>query len=427
MDMKKIIILCALLVAVAMPLAAQNAKKVALLQTLNGDKTAGVKAIELNMVRGELRKAISNQEGFQAFTRTDIDQLMAEHNFQNSGMVADAQRKRLGEMTGAAYICVSTLTKSAPDFYVEAYLIDVESGEISNPATQYGRLEGGTYANLYQLCQDLAQELIGNVAGSNASSRPARPQGGAGSRQGQDFTETAFGIDMRMIYVEGGTFVMGCTGEQSGDCSHDEEPARQTTVGSFYIGMLEVTQSQWQKVMGTTIYQQQSKAGVSITYGVGPDYPMYYVSWEEAREFCARLSRQTGRNYRLATEAEWEYAARGGRKGEGAKYSGGWSVDDVAWYYGNSGNSTHRCGTKRPNALGIYDMSGNVWEWCEDWYGEYLQYDNNNPKGAASGGGRVDRGGSYGSSAWRCRVSYRGDDSPGGRSDFIGFRLVLVP
>jgi formylglycine-generating enzyme required for sulfatase activity len=153
---------------------------------------------------------------------------------------------------------------------------------------------------------------------------------------------------------------------------------------------------------------------------------MYYVSWEEAKEFCTRLSRQTGRNYSLPTEAEWEYAARGGNKSEGTKYSGGWGIDDVAWYAGNSGNSTHACGTKRPNALGIYDMSGNVWEWCEDWYGKsYIQYDNDNPKGASTGSRRVLRGGSWYNNAGYCRVSFRGSYGPSDRDYDFGFRVVL--
>lgn len=247
----------------------------------------------------------------------------------------------------------------------------------------------------------------------------------------QDFTESAFGINMRMVYVEGGTFTMGCTSEQGGECGNDESPNRQTTVSSYYIGMLEVTQSQWEKVMGTSIYQQRDKANSSWPWplrGAGPDYPMYYVSWEEAKEFCARLSRQTGKNYTLPTEAEWEYAARGGNKQEGTKYSGGWSVDDVAWYDGNSSSSTHPCGTKRANALGIYDMSGNVYEWCEDWYAnQYLQYDNNNPKGASSGSYRVLRGGGWGDYAKDCRVAFRNNNTPSNRYSTCGFRVVLVP
>ncbi len=242
----------------------------------------------------------------------------------------------------------------------------------------------------------------------------------------QDFTETAFGINMKMVYVEGGIFTMGCTGDQESQCECDELPQRMTTVGSYYIGMLEVTQSQWEKVMGTSVYQQQSKVGDSTAKGVGADYPMCYVTWEDAKEFCARLSRQTGKNYSLPTEAEWEYAARGGKKYDGTKYSGSMNIDDVAWYFGNSGDSLHMCGTKRPNALGLYDMSGNVWEWCEDWYGsQYLQYDNINPKGAASGTNRVMRGGSWNYFTKGCRVTFRFSVPPDFCGSHIGFRVVL--
>ena len=389
----------------------------------------GVEGVELVSVRGEIRKALVNQAGYQAFSRTDIDQMMKEQKFQQSGMVSDDQRKRIGVMSGADYICVSTVSKGTAQYYLEAYLIDVETGEITNPASQWGNLSGTQIANLGPLCQELAQELVGYAgsSGSGGNTYSLRPGGNNSASRGQDFTETAFGINMRMVYVEGGTFTMGCTGEQGSDCEGDESPNRVTTVGSYYIGMLEVTQSQWEKVMGTSVYQQRNKANPEWPMrGVGADYPMYYVSWEEAKEFCTRLSRQTGRNYSLPTEAEWEYAARGGNRNEGTKYSGGWSIDDVAWYSGNSNSSTHPCGTKRGNALGLYDMSGNVWEWCEDWYGkQYLQYDNINPKGASSGSNRVLRGGSWYSYAKDCRVSNRSYTSPDFRYYGIGFRVVL--
>lgn len=252
--------------------------------------------------------------------------------------------------------------------------------------------------------------------------------GGRGSTSMETFTETAFGINMRMVWVEGGEFVMGCTSEQGSDCDSDEKNVRRVTVDGFYIGMLEVTQSQWEKVMNTTIDQQKNKASASNTYGVGPDYPMYYVSWEEAMEFCRLLSQQTGKTYTLPTEAQWEYAARGGAKNEGTKYSGSHYLDNVAWYNGNSGNSTHVCGTKRANALGIYDMSGNVWEWCKDWYGDsYISYDVNNPQGASSGSARVLRGGSWISNASDCRVAYRNYYTPGYRYNYGGFRVVMIP
>jgi formylglycine-generating enzyme required for sulfatase activity len=248
-----------------------------------------------------------------------------------------------------------------------------------------------------------------------------------GYGRNQDFTETAWGINMKMIWVEGGDFLMGCTSEQGGACESDEQNVRRVTVDGYYIGMLEVTQEQWEKVVGTNIYQQKSKAGGSSTYGVGPTYPMYYVSWEEAMEICRLLSNKTGRTYTLPTEAQWEYAARGGKNPDGTKYSGSNMIDVVGWYTDNSGSSTHLCGTKRANSLGIYDMSGNVWEWCKDWYANsYVSYDTNNPTGPSSGSSRVFRGGSWYDSASSCRVANR-NFSPGIRSNFLGFRVVLLP
>ena len=244
----------------------------------------------------------------------------------------------------------------------------------------------------------------------------------------QSYTEHAFGIDMKMIWVEGGDFLMGCTSEQS-DCGSDEQNVRRVMVDGFYIGMLEVTQSQWEKVFGTTIYQQRNKSGTQkLHQGIGPDYPMYYVSWDEAMEFCRLLSNKTGRTYTLPTEAQWEYAARGGNKNEGAKYAGSNMIDAVAWYTDNSGSSTHIVGSKRANALGIYDMSGNVWEWCKDWcVDSYVSYDTNNPVGPSSGSSRVLRGGSWYNGASGCRVANRSNNSPGHRAYSLGFRVVLLP
>ena len=404
------------MLAFMLTLTAQT-KKVALLETLNGDKSVQVKGIEMNMVRGELRKAISNQNGFQAFTRTDIDQLMKEHDFQNSGMVSDAQRKRLGEMSGADYICVSTLTKSNTQFYLEAYLIDVETGEISNPATQFGMLKDETYSNLFQLCQDLSQELIGNVGfSSGASNSYNSTQGNRPVTQNADvITITVGGVSFDMIKVEAGSFIMGCTSEQGGDCYSDESPYHRVTISQdFYIGKFEVTQELWEAVMGSNPSNWKAF-----------DRPVENVSWNDAQEFCAELNRMTGRHFRLPTEAEWEYASRGGKKATNAKYSGSSSVANVAWYDDNSGGQTHPVGKLRPNELGIYDMSGNVWEWCQDWYGNYSSASQTDPKGPSSGSYRVLRGGDWRIIAGRCRVSSRGNSDPAYRGNNRGFRLVL--
>ena len=244
--------------------------------------------------------------------------------------------------------------------------------------------------------------------------------------QGGDFTETIKGMSFDMVYVEGGTFQMGATSEQGRDYYSDEIPVHSVTLSDYYIGKFEVTQGLWEKVMGTTIHEQRIKAGYSFTNGVGSDYPMYYVNWEEAQEFCKKLSQLTGKTYVLPTEAQWEYAARGGVKSRGYKYSGSNTIGNVAWYSDNSSSSTHPVATKQPNELGLYDMSGNVWEWCSDWYGSYSSESQSNPTGPSTGSNRVLRGGSWGYYAGGCRVSYRIGNYPSYRNFNYGFRVVLL-
>lgn len=229
----------------------------------------------------------------------------------------------------------------------------------------------------------------------------------------------------KMVFVAGGTFFMGGTNEQGVDAESDEA-VREVNVDDFYIGQFEVTQSQWQAIMGSTIKTQRDLASPKfLLYGVGSDFPMYYVSWEDANAFCARLSKLSGKKFRLPTEAEWEYAARGGCNSGGAKYSGSMDAREVSWYSANSDGSTHEVGTKRANFLGIHDMSGNVNEWCEDWYGDYMQNDTNNPKGRSSGSHKVLRGGGWNNGVKSCRVSYRRGGSPQIREDSFGFRIVM--
>ena len=244
--------------------------------------------------------------------------------------------------------------------------------------------------------------------------------------QGGDFTETIKGMSFDMVYVEGGTFQMGATSEQGRDYYSDEIPVHSVTLSDYYIGKFEVTQGLWEKVMGTTIHEQRIKAGYSSTNGVGSDYPMYYVNWEEAQEFCTRLGQLTGKNYALPTEAQWEYAARGGVKSRGYKYSGSNTIGNVAWYSDNSSSSTRPVATKQPNELGLYDMSGNVWEWCSDWDGYYSSESQSNPTGPSTGSRRVLRGGSWGYYAGGCRVSYRIGNYPSYRNFNYGFRVVLL-
>ena len=246
-----------------------------------------------------------------------------------------------------------------------------------------------------------------------------------------------------MIAIEGGTFTMGATSEQGSDYNSAELPTHQVTLSDYYIGKYEVTQQLWEYVMkysgtcadGSTMSAYASDVWLgsnpSSSYGVGDYYPAYYVSWEDiVNIFIPRLNKITGKTFRLPTEAEWEYAARGGNKSKGYKYSGSNTIGDIAWYTSNSSSTTHPVGTKAPNELGIYDMSGNVWEWCSDWYSSsyYSSSPSTNPTGPSSGSYRVLRGGGWGGNARYCRVSSRNYvGNPDDRNYNDGFRLVLCP
>ena len=233
-----------------------------------------------------------------------------------------------------------------------------------------------------------------------------------------DKTFTVGGVSFTMKAVAGGTFMMGSTELPSGDvldvCLKWAKPVHQVTVNDYYIGETEVTQELWQAVMGNNPSEFK-----------GSNLPVEYVSWNDCQDFIRKLNAQTGQNFRLPTEAEWEYAARGGNKSRGYKYSGSNNIGDVAWYTDNSSYKTHDVKTKSPNELGLYDMSGNVWEWCQDWYGSYGSSAQTNPTGASSGSRRVYRGGSWSSSARGCRVSYRISYTPGGCGNDLGLRLAL--
>ena len=222
------------------------------------------------------------------------------------------------------------------------------------------------------------------------------------------------GISIDMVRVEAGTFTMGATSEMK-DPFDSEKPVHQVTLtNNYYIGKYEVTQALWQAVMGK-----------NRSYLKGDNLPVGYVSWADCQEFVSKLNSITGKKFRLPTEAEWEYAARGGNKSRGYQYSGSSSLSDVAWYTDNSDWKTHAVGTKQANELGIYDMTGNVGEWCQDWKRSYSSSSQVNPTGANSGSYRVYRGGGYRNGARYCRSSYRYSGAPDYQDFDLGLRLVL--
>lgn len=225
--------------------------------------------------------------------------------------------------------------------------------------------------------------------------------------QGELAVELAMAAAGEFVTVPGGCFQMGDT---FGDGDFDDKPVHEVCVDGFSIGKYEVTQGQWRKVMGSNPSEFQR----------GDNYPVEQVSWDDAQEFIKKLNQQSGRRYRLPTEAEWEYAARSGGKQE--KYAGGDDVDAVAWYNLISDKSTHPVGQKQPNGLGIYDMSGNVEEWVQDYYHFYDSERQSNPGGPSSGHSRVTRGGAHG--RWTVLAAARSGISPGYRFLGLGFRLL---
>ena len=231
---------------------------------------------------------------------------------------------------------------------------------------------------------------------------------------GEEFTFK--GVSFKMIKVEFGSFTMGGTPAQGADAEDDEYPCQSVTLSGYYIGQTEVTQELWETVMGSNPSSNQSN----------PKNPVDNVSWDDiVNDFLPKLNKFTGQTFTLPTEAQWEFAARGGDKSQGYKYSGSNNIDEVAWYDINSNEQTHPVGQKLPNELGIYDMSGNVWEWCSDWYGGYSSETQVNPTGPVSGPYRVLRGGNFNGNARNCRLSCRNSNTPGSRSIHYGFRLAL--
>lgn len=221
-------------------------------------------------------------------------------------------------------------------------------------------------------------------------------------------------FDDQMVLVEGGTFRMGDT---FGLGNKEEKPVQEVTVSTFFIGKYEVTNSQWFYIMGS----------IPSHFSACADCPVERVSWDDVQIFLSKLNRLSGKNYRLPTEAEWEYAARGGSRSKGFRFAGHNNINNVSWYSVNSQNRTQPVGGKLPNELGLYDMSGNVWEWCFDWLAPYTSDSKTNPRGPSNGSLRVVRGGSWFGYVGGSRVSCRGGDDAASQRSYIGFRVVLEP
>ena len=299
---------------------------------------------------------------------------------------------------GTGYYVIQAATASAPNAAaVQAGTSLALTANVAATANISG-LTPSTAYTIYVIAKDTAANNVQSAVASVAVTTSAAAV----------ITDSTTG--MTLLKVPGGTYTMGDTFD---DGYPGEIPTHQVTVGDFYIGKYEVTQGEWQAVMGSN---------PSSFSACGAGCPVENVSWDDIQTFITTLNLQSGKNYRLPTEAEWEYAARSGGLSE--KYSGGSDVDAVAWYSVNSDSTTHPAGQKQANGLGLYDMSGNVWEWVNDWYGAYDSAAQTNPTGPTTGSYRVFRGGSWSLDAFYGRASNRNANNSDDRANDLGFRLA---
>ncbi|MDR2095138.1 MAG: SUMF1/EgtB/PvdO family nonheme iron enzyme [Treponema sp.] len=363
---------------------------------------SGVNVQEVENLAQILSAEIADTGKYMVLPRLGtIETLMAEQNLKRSNLTDPENIKNIGAMTGARYVLAgNVISQGAKGNLLLARILNTDDGLLEAG----GDLEYKTIADGYKLIPDLSYALTGIKAGA-----------GKGENAVPD----------NLAYVEGGTFLMGSGND-------DEKPAHKVTVQGFYLGKTEVTQKEYAAVMGNNPSNFR-----------GDNLPVENVSWFEAVEYCNRLSLKenlvpaysgggdsiacdfSASGYRLPTEAEWEYAAKGGNKDAMIyEYSGGNSPDTTAWYRGNSGSKTHEAAGKAPNSLGLYDMSGNVGEWCWDWYAAYTSRTQTDPRGAAAGAERSVRGGAWDSDAPALRSASRNKGAPLQQYKTIGFRVL---
>ena len=335
-----------------------------------------------------------------------------------------AQQQKLDVAFDALSAIQGNLSVNFKPFGSDVYVDGVKVGQsprvfngvlVGNHNVEISKSGYATSRQTVTISEGQTASISGSLTSSTSSSSANTLSSSGSSLSGNTITiPVKNGVNIEMVKVESGSFNMGATPEME-DPNESEKPVHLVTLANdYYIGKYEVTQALWQAVMGSN--PSSSK---------GDDLPVERVSWNDCQDFISKLNAMTGKRFRLPTEAEWEYAARGGKKSRGYQYSGNNSLGDIAWYSGNSSSRTHAVGTKQPNELGIYDMAGNVWEWCQDWKGSYSSSPLVNPIGAVSGSLRVYRGGSWSSSARGCRTSCRNCFTPNGRDNNLGLRLVL--
>lgn len=388
--------------------------------------SASVKSIAQNAATTNLTKG----GRYQLIERSNdfLKQIEEETSFQQSGEVADDQIAELGSSYGAQKICVISLTIVEDYLYVAARVVDVDS----KTSFESGDADVEGYSGVSQIRSTvvaatnpilgISDTVIATNKVTNVTSTPPSTNhlsADIGKKGNIEFSVN--GISFKMVFVEGGIFQMGSfTG------NYDEKPVHGVTISDFYVGETEVTQILWNSIMG-----DNNNPSIRL----GDLMPVHKVKWIDCKEFIMHLNSllanqiPQGYHFALLSEAEWEYAAKGGQSSSGSLYAGSSNIDQIAWYKKNSGNRVHEVKKKAPNALGLYDMSGNVWEWCEDtyspqWYS--VNRDWSNPVKTDGGLRRVLRGGSFDYSEESCRVTNRNQDGFNVTANDYGFRIALV-
>ncbi len=385
------------------------------LAVLDFTAAKGVTEDEAGLLTDKFIVSLKKTKKYKIMSRTEIVKILKEQNFQMSGRVDQEEAVKIGKILGVNNVIVGRMGKVGNTFLVIIQLVDVQTSEILKAID---RSYKGNVDQLISIMTELAYE----IAGIKTSWLSPTPKPISTGVVGKNYTETYGGLNLEMVWIPGGTFQMG-----SNDGESIEKPVHKVELDGFWIGKYEITQAQWIAIMGTSIAQQRDKLSSSRSLqGVGLNYPMYYISWYEAMEFCEELSKKTGRKYNLPSEAQWEYACRGGSTNKFCFGDYDSKLGDYAWYDSNSNNQAHPVGQKKPNAWGLYDMHGNIWEWCLDYYGEnyYSKGPNKNPVNLNPSSCKMLRGGFYLLPPSFCSSFARIRSEPGARGGDTGFRVV---
>ncbi len=371
--------------------------------------TQNVDSNILRPLSESIRRELVRSGKYKVINRGDMNEILGEQMFQISGCISGQCTGIIeaGRLLDVGKIIMGSINVVGKTYYLSLSLIDVKTGNIERVSEDKCKCE---VDDLIESSKRVIKRLMGERLAEDqpetmptASSMPAKTGGEASA------------VNMEFVLVKGGCYQMG---DSFGDGYADERPVHEVCVNDFFMGKYDVTQGQWKELMG----DNPSEFNLC-----GDNCPVENISWNDTQGFIEKLKQRIGKNYRLPTEAEWEYAARsGGKKERWAGTNSESELGEYAWFDANSGDKTHPVGKKKPNGLGLYDMSGNVWEWCQDLYHEnyYKNSPKNNPSGPDSGTNRVLRGGSWFNGAGYTRTEKRLSIIPDYRDSNDGFRLV---